>query len=106
MTSTLEQGHLCRGVRLIHKDGTVVYPVAIQNRKTRQVAYILAKPGTNSHHRDAAIEVFNEEEVARGIVDQRLKARCRAEDGSHDALYGPDARNVVRVERVTTGLHP
>jgi len=101
MTPTLEQGQLCRRVRLIHKDGTVVYPVAIRNQRTRWIAYILAKPGTDSHHRAAAIEVVDEDDVVRGIVDQRLKARCRAEDGSHDALYGPDARNILRVERAS-----
>jgi hypothetical protein len=98
MTMTLEQGQLCLKITLVHIDGTRLHPVAIKNRKTGRIAFNLAKPGTDSHHRTAALEVVQEDEVVRAIIDQRMKARCQAVNGDHKGQFGPDGRNIARIE--------
>jgi hypothetical protein len=98
MTPTLEQSQLCTGITFFHTDDTRLHPVAIRNRKTGRIAYNLARPGNDSHHREAAVEVVDPDAVARTIVDQRMKARCQAVNGDHKGQFSPDGRNIVRIE--------
>jgi hypothetical protein len=98
MTTTLEQGQLCLGITLIHTDGTRLHPVAIKNRQTGRIAFNLARPGADSHHREAAIEMVDPDAVVRAIVDQRVKVRCQAVNGDHKGQFSPHGRNISRVE--------
>lgn len=106
MTTTLEQGQLCLKITLVHTDGTRLHPVAIKNSKTGRISFNLAKPGTDSHHRDAAVEVVDQADVVRAIVDQRMKARCQAVNGDHKGQFSPDGRNIVRVEQTALRANP
>lgn len=97
---SLEPGQLCMKIAFIHADGTRVYPVAIRNRATGRVAFNLARPGTNSHHREAAIEIVDEAEVVRQVLLNGMKARCQGLNGEHKGQFSPSGRNIVRVEQL------
>ena len=97
----LEPGHLCMKIAFIHTDGSRLYPVAIRNRATGRVAFNLARPGTASHHREAAIEVEDEGEVVRQILLNGMKVRCQGVNGDHKGQFSPTGRNVVRVEQLS-----
>lgn len=98
---SLQPGQLCMKIAFIHADGSRLHPVAIRNRATGRVAFNLARPGTASHHRDAAVEVEDESEVVRQILFNGMKARCQGLNGEHKGQFSPAGRNVVRVEQLS-----
>lgn len=98
--ASLQPGQLCMKIAFIHEDGTRLYPVAIQNRATGRVAFNLARPGTGSHHREAAVEVEDESEVVRQILFNGMKTRCQGLNGEHKGQFSPTGRKVVRVEQL------
>ena len=106
MSAILEQGQLCDAGRLTHVDGSALYPVAIRNRQTSRIAYIVARPGTGNNQREAAIEIVDAEELIRAVLGQRMSVRCQTVDGSHKGLFSPDGRNVSRAERIDLGAAP
>lgn len=93
------QGQLSRTLVLTHRDGSLLYPIAITNRKTGRVAWNVAKSGGGNNVRSAAIEIEDEELLIKRVLHSRWSVRCQAEDGSHPGLFNPDGREIIRAER-------
>ena len=94
MTSTLEQGQLCRRFWFTHKTGDRLYAYVKKSNRTGTLSWVVAKPGSGNNTADSEIPIFDEDDLMRWVSTQRYSVRCRTQNGARDGLYNPDGTSV------------
>jgi len=85
-------------VRFILYDGTVLSPVRVKNRQTGKVAFLLSEGGAGGNTRENAIEVVDEDEMAKMVCFQGLAVRASSLNRERNGLYRKGKRSVRIVE--------
>ena len=101
MTSTLEQGHLCRRFWFVHESGDRLYPYAKLSKQSGRVAFAVAKPGAGNNLASQEIPVSEEAQLEQMVIEQQYSVRCRTQNRQRDGLYNVAGHSIVRLERAS-----
>lgn len=89
-----------RRFSFVLKTGEELFPVRMKNRQTGQVSFRVSKGGTGGNTKESGIEVEDENEMVRYVLELGYGVRAATLDNKKYGLYKPDGRSVAQV-RVT-----
>jgi hypothetical protein len=94
MEHTLESKQFCMALKFTHMSGDVLYPSAKRDRRTGQICWTVAKPGTGNNTKEHEVAVFDEPTLIDYVAARGYSVRCRSTDGKRTGLYNPAGRSV------------
>lgn len=86
-----------RRFSFVLKTGEELFPVRMKNRQTGLVAFRVSKGGTGGNTKESGIEVEDENEMVRYVLELGYGVRASTLDKKKSGLYKPDGRSVAQV---------
>lgn len=98
-----------RRFSFVLKNGKELFPVRMKNRQTGLIAFRVSKGGTGGNTKENGLEVWDENEMVRYVLELGFSVRASTLDKKISGLYRPEGRTVAQVrvayaERVRNSL--
>lgn len=94
--STSENDRFGNLFYLVHESGDKLYPVRIKNRDTGKIAFRVSKGGAGGNRKDAGIEVEDEYQMKKYVLEQGYAVRASTVDKSRYGLFKIGQRSILR----------
>ncbi|MCA8947611.1 MAG: hypothetical protein KDB29_15350 [Planctomycetes bacterium] len=86
-----------RRLSFVLKNGEEVFPVRVKNRQTGLIAFRVSKGGTRGNTKENGLEVEDEMEMVRYVLEMGYSVRASTLDKKTPSLYKPDGRSVAEI---------
>ncbi len=90
-----------RHLSFVLNNGTELFPVRVKNRQTGKVAFRVSEGGTNGNTKANGLEVEDEMEMVRYVLDLGYSVRASSLDSNTNGLYKARGRAVAEVRIAT-----
>lgn len=82
---------------MVHSSGDKLFPVRVKNRSSGIAAFRVSPGGMGGNTKEAGMEVSNENEMKRLVLEEGFAVRASTVDRSRTGLYKMGQRSITGI---------